>query len=615
MLGELKKLINPRCAIYCRVSTEDQANKWTSLESQQEDCLRYIRNRDGGGTVNQSKHIYVDNGKTGTNDDRPEFQKMIQDAKNGEFDMIVVKRLDRLFQKISLASKYLEILDRCNVKIYSISESFDTATIMGKVMFELLSVFAGLEANLIRDRTINGKRKRSADWYFVGGGFAPYGYSLVDRKLIVNESEANVVRRIFGMYTKEKKGVSEISAILTAEGQPIHSVGKKKGKEKSEWMISTYWSGNFIYKILANTVYYGKYYYWRRSKNKTKEEIDEVTAIKIKHPEDKFKDCVSFDCPRILWSTQEEACEIFDLAAKIREENRKSGKFGDYLFSGKIKCEATGYTYIWTRNRHWTVCYKIHKAKSKPNHDKKIGIQVLEEELVEMIIEFLNELINVPSTKLEDFIRERVLKEDRTQNLLKEIGEIDKRINEIQIAIKKFTDSFIEVGLLADDFKKKAIELWDQREVLMKVKNEKESALKSLEQTRTNIEIIRKEFKDFKSRLPSLSYKTKRLLVKSVIETINIDIDRHYRFELCISEDIRKYFDWSDDSNDGSGGINPLKKPRKPTGSNHWGVDKSEDINTINMQWLWSQELWGSENGWVSNLLAGTTKMTTKYTS
>lgn len=607
MFLEPKKLINPRCAIYCRVSTEDQANKWTSLESQREDCLKYIWSESVGWTINERVHIYVDDGKSGTTDDRPEFQRMIRDAKDGQFDLIVIKRLDRLFRKISLATKYLEILENYNVKLRSITETFDTSSIMGKVMFELLSVFAGLEANLIRDRTINGKRKRSEDWYFVGGGFAPYGYSLVDRKLIVNESEANVVRRIFGMYTQEKKGVSEISAILTAEGQPIHSVGKKKGKEKSEWTISTYWSGNFIYKILANTVYYGKYYYWRRSKNKTKEEVNEVTTTNIKHPEDKFKDCVSFDCPRILWSTQEEAREIFDLAARIREENRKSGKFGDYLFSGKIKCETTGYTYIWTRNRHWTVCYKIHKAKSKPNHEKKIGIQVLEEELVEMIIEFLNELIGVPSSKLEDFIREKVLKEDRTQNLLKEVEEISKRINEIQTTINKFVNSFADAGLLADDFKKQAAELWKQREALIKMRDEKGKVLKSMEEAKSNIDTIRKEFSDFKSRLLTLPYEIKRELAKSVTEAIYIDIDRHYRFELRISEDIRKYFDWSDDSGDGPGNIKSSKKPRKPTGSNNWGVDKNKDINTMNMQWSWSQELWGSEHEWVGNLFPVTT--------
>lgn len=184
-----------------------------------------------------------------------------------------------------------------------------------------------------------------------------------------------------------------------------------------------------------------------------------------------------------------------------------------------------------------------------------------------MTIEFLNELINIPSAKLEEFIRERFLKEDRTQSLLKEIGEIDKRISEIQIAIKKFTDSFVEVGLLADDFKKKAIELGNQREVLLKVKNEKESTLKALEQTRTNIETIRKEFKDFKSNLLSLPYEKKRLLAKSVIETIYINIDRHYRFELCISEDVRKYFDDSDDSGGGLDSSKPSNKPKKPSGS------------------------------------------------
>lgn len=128
MFGEPKRLVNPRCAIYCRVSTEDQAHHGTSLESQHEDCLKYVRNLEGA-TVNERRHIYVDDGLSGTTDNRPEFLRMIQDAKNGEFDLIVVKRLDRLFRKISLASKYLELLDKNKVKIHSISESFDTSTI------------------------------------------------------------------------------------------------------------------------------------------------------------------------------------------------------------------------------------------------------------------------------------------------------------------------------------------------------------------------------------------------------------------------------------------------------------------------------------------------------
>ena len=93
---------------------------------------------------------------------------MIQDARNGEFDLVVVKRLDRFFRKISLASRYLEVLNKVNVKFRSATETFDTSDAMGKVIFEILGVFAGLEANLIRERTITGKRKRATEGFYVG---------------------------------------------------------------------------------------------------------------------------------------------------------------------------------------------------------------------------------------------------------------------------------------------------------------------------------------------------------------------------------------------------------------------------------------------------------------
>ncbi|EKD44519.1 MAG: hypothetical protein ACD_71C00113G0001 [uncultured bacterium (gcode 4)] len=594
-------LKNPRCAIYCRVSTEDQANNGTSIDTQREEVLKFIQGDAINGTVNERKHIYIDEGFSGTTDDRPELQRMIKDAKNGEFDLVVVKRLDRFFRKISLASKYLEVLNQCDVKFRSASETFDTSNVMGKVIFEILSVFAGMEAGLIRDRTITGKRKRAKDWFFVGGCIAPYWYDLVDRKLFINHPEAEVVRRIFNMYTKERKGVSEISAILTAEGSPIRSVWKKK----SGWAIKTYWSWNFIYKILDNTMYYGKYYYGRRLKKKITEDIWGIPKTRIEYSMNPESQWIGLDCPIILGSNEQEAREIYDIASKIKGENKKSGKFGDYLFSGKIKCDLTGYTYIGSRNRHWTACYKLHQSKSKQNFDKKIGVQVLEEELVEMVIEFLNELIGIPNAKLESLLREKVYRDDRIQSLLDEISKIDERSEKIRSQIINLTEFIADCdSSVTEDFKEKTKKLWQERKVLFERKIEIEGILKSMEKAKLNAETVREQFKKIKANLSTLPYETKKDLAKSITETIWVDADRHYRFELSISEDIKKYFDNGDDSNIIGGEVNP-KKPRKPRGPSGW----SSIPAWSNIGWM-DITPWNIDDGghkfewWVINLLS-----------
>src|SRR5712671_666216 len=188
-----------RCAIYTRVS-DDQGleQEFNSLDAQYDASQAYIRSQaHADWTLIGSK--YDDGGFTGGNTDRPALQQLLGDIRSGKVDVIVVYKVDRLTRSLADFAKLVELFDQHNVSFVSVTQQFNTTTSMGRLTLNILLSFAQFEREVtserIRDKIAASKRKGL--WV---GGMVPLGYDAKDRKIWVNEEEAERVRIVFRRY-------------------------------------------------------------------------------------------------------------------------------------------------------------------------------------------------------------------------------------------------------------------------------------------------------------------------------------------------------------------------------------------------------------------------------
>ena len=190
-----------RCAIYTRVSTDQGLEQdFNSLDAQYDASQAYIRSQaHAGWSLLRAK--YDDGGFSGGNTDRPALQRLLEDVRAGRVDVIVVYKVDRLTRSLADFAKLVELFDRYNVSFVSVTQQFNTTTSMGRLTLNVLLSFAQFEREVtserIRDKIAASKRKGL--WV---GGMAPLGYDTKDRRITVNEPEAETVRTIFRSYLK-----------------------------------------------------------------------------------------------------------------------------------------------------------------------------------------------------------------------------------------------------------------------------------------------------------------------------------------------------------------------------------------------------------------------------
>ena len=189
-----------KTAIYVRVSTQEQADEGYSIDAQKERLQSYCKAK--GWIVFGT---YTDPGFSGSNTKRPALQRLLEDVRAGLVDCVLVYKLDRLSrsQKDTLMLIEDEFLSR-DVAFVSMSENFDTSTPLGRAMVGILSVFAQLEREQIRERMAMGRAERAKNGYFHGGGCAPFGYtySVEDGLLHVNPVKAEIVKEVFDLFLR-----------------------------------------------------------------------------------------------------------------------------------------------------------------------------------------------------------------------------------------------------------------------------------------------------------------------------------------------------------------------------------------------------------------------------
>ncbi|MBM3255144.1 MAG: recombinase family protein [Candidatus Omnitrophica bacterium] len=226
-----------KCAVYVRVSTEEQAKEGYSLAAQTDKIVEYIKNK--GWTYSE---VYCDDGYTASNRRRPALEKMLDDATAKQFEAVLVYRIDRLSRNLKDLIEIVEELAKNGAGFKSITELIDTTTPEGRLMFHQFGSFAQYERELIAQRTALGleKRLKLGLW---PSGVAPFGYTLKEGKLQITEKEAKIVRLMFDLYLNKNYGVVNIARYLNGL-----NIKTRRGNK---------WRFTVVYHILTNPTYIG----------------------------------------------------------------------------------------------------------------------------------------------------------------------------------------------------------------------------------------------------------------------------------------------------------------------------------------------------------------------
>jgi DNA invertase Pin-like site-specific DNA recombinase len=241
-----------RCAIYTRKSTEEGLDQaFNSLDAQREACEAYVASQkhEGWELIDRA---YDDGGISGGHLERPALQRLLQDVDDKQVDQIVVYKIDRLTRSLADFARLVDRLDAAEASFVSVTQSFNTATSMGRLTLNVLLSFAQFErevtAERIRDKIAASKRRGL--WM---GGSVPLGYDADGRTLKINEGEADLIRTLYDLY--ETHGA--LNAV-TVEAERLSIRSRRRQTKSGDWRGGNILSRGHIHYILTSPIYAGR---------------------------------------------------------------------------------------------------------------------------------------------------------------------------------------------------------------------------------------------------------------------------------------------------------------------------------------------------------------------
>lgn len=274
-------------AIYKRVSTDDQAREGHSLEEQE----RIIRNHCETYGYKIYK-VYSDEGFSGKETTkRKQFNKMMADMKAKKFNKIIALKLDRITRDLYDFVTFTKSLDKYNCGFEFVLEKFDTTSPSGRMILNILGVFAQFEREMIRERTLIGVHGAIDKGHY--GGPIPLGYKKdKESKLyLIDEETAPIVKEIFNLCLKGKT-YSQISQLMK-DKYSYMSYNRRDKKTKEAYTVQKSWTDSTISTILNNKVYYGVWEHKKKQKDvESEEKSGFIPPIITKEIYDECQECI-----------------------------------------------------------------------------------------------------------------------------------------------------------------------------------------------------------------------------------------------------------------------------------------------------------------------------------
>ena len=416
--------------IYTRVSTTMQIDDY-SLDAQKARMKAYA-------DFNNYQIVgeYEDAGKSGKSiEGRASFCKMMDDIKSGKDGVayVLVFKLSRFGRNTADVLSTLQVMQDFGVNLICVEDGIDSSKDAGKLMISVLSAVAEIERENIRVQTMEGRiqKAREGRW---NGGFAPYGYRLVDGVLQINEDESPAIRTIFEQYVNTDTGANGLSKYLGTHG--FQKLARQNG-------TSPLFSATLIRAILKNPVYCGKIAFGRRKLEKihgTRNEYHQVPQENYLLVDGLHKGIVSEE----LWN----AAQVKLLAQSKRYEPVNRSKTEQaHLLSALIKCPICGagmYSNKCTKRKKDGTPYKSFSYYSckhrkmqrgqKCDFNKQIQEEVLDNAVVEVIIKL------VSNPKFAAMMQEKINSKVDTTAIEQEIAAAEKQLRQYYSVKSKLMD-------------------------------------------------------------------------------------------------------------------------------------------------------------------------------
>jgi len=482
-----------RCAVYVRVSTDDQRDNGYSIDSQLRMIKEYCEKNDYSIV-----DVYNDAGHSGKDLMRPEMQRLLADIKSKKMDKLIAIKVDRLTRNNYDGFWLLNYCEEHDVKIELILEPYDVSTANGEMIFGMNLVFGQRERKEIGARTKRAMEEMALE--HIHPSKAPYGYirNSETGHLEIEHIEAQVVKEIFKLC---KQGKSTRSIAMTMKDNNAYlKVGK--------------WTSDRIYKILTNSIYIGIFEYGKYCRKPQ-------DILKVENYCEPIIDEVTWNATRNVL---------------LKNKHSNYGEF-IHLFSGLVKCPICGSIMASSEsfkypNGKQKVYYhlrcKNHNCSGYGLHYNTEKIEVKLRRVLEELTIFMmgtnNEIITCNSTKSND------------------VKEIEKAIEKLKMQEKKLVDLYLSSTLNVEtinhknDVIKKEIENLNKKKQQIDPNNDfKEytiELLKKLDCDVENFKVISNNKIAFTFIFNSLKRKTKQELIKKLIDCIEIKRDKNYDIEI-----------------------------------------------------------------------------------
>lgn len=476
-----------RAAIYVRLSKEDRnkLNKGDDSESiinQQTMLLDYCKDHQL-----DVYDIYNDEDFSGSDRERPEFNRMIEDAREHKFSVILCKTQSRFARDVEVVEKYINgLFPIWGIRFIGLVDNADSDNKANRKQRQLNSLvdqwyLEDLSENI--RATLSSKRRQGL-WV---GAFAPYGY-IKDPKnknhLIVDKEAAEVVRYVFDLYLKGY-GITRIARILNEQGIPNPATYKQQHNQpfqSSHGKCSDLWHTYSIQRMLSNEVYIGN----------TVQGTQENVSYKSKKKRNK---------PREEWDVVENtheaiiSDEVWDRAQSLRKSRRRSGKNGSpNVLARKVRCLECGGSMRVCYNKHMryfrcSTCF-IDPTKCK---GMNVSENVLHRTILKEINSLFEELVADEKTGEGLILNNGIEKELEAVDI--EIESIKDKLSKTNERLKQIYYDKLDGGISKEEYETYRQEFIEDKSdlelSLVETEEKKESLLHNIDKKQDKLELIR----------------------------------------------------------------------------------------------------------------------------
>jgi site-specific DNA recombinase len=485
-------------ALYVRVSTEEQAEEGYSIEAQLHNLRNFCKAK-GFKIVKEYKDEGISaksmKGRYGLN-------ALLNDSNKGVFSLVLVWKLSRLSRDQIDLLDINKTLEGNNVGFMSMTESFDTATPSGRAMFQMLGLFAEFERNQLAENVRLGMKQKARQGQWNGG--ALLGYDCIDGKLIENEQESFVVKKVFDLYC-QGKGLKSIANKLNHEGHKT-----KKSKPFSLQGVRT---------ILHNPTYIGKirwcqYENWSDKRRKGKKEP-----------------IIADGLHQAIISN-----EVWDKAQSIITQRTFTPSrlyTGKFSLAGFLKCPRCSASMVGTNHSRKTktrgvvhyrqyVCGNFHTKGSSVCSSNMIKAEVIEEKVLDRLVKAVQQ----PEMIREVIRKVNLDKKGKTAPLQKQLKLIEKELSKIESKMDKLFQLVLEEVIDSNTFKERKTILDVDQKRLEEQKNEILMNLHFDDDKEIPEEEILNIINDFANVYAQSEIDKQKLFLKALVKDITLTEDK-----------------------------------------------------------------------------------------